>query len=98
MIMGKEDIPQPVWDLGSLLREAQKAHHQAFIETDGYHPDWPIWYAEYLVDKLSDHLGEKMTRSEIIYNLVLLDKKYTAEEPEMKWFEYYARHLLDNYV
>ena len=34
--------------LEELLRETGEAHHQAYIETDGADPEWPLWYADYL--------------------------------------------------
>ena len=34
--------------LKGLLREVGEAHHQAYIETDGADPEWPLWYADYL--------------------------------------------------
>ena len=95
--MTKVVVAEQVTELARLLREAQKEHHEAHIDTDGYHPDWAIWYAEYLFEKLPEFLEEEMIRSEIIYNLVLLDKMYTAEAPEIRWNEYYARYLLENY-
>jgi hypothetical protein len=41
--MSKIIVAEQVKALGNLLRETQKEHHQAYIETDGYHPDWAIW-------------------------------------------------------
>lgn len=96
--MSKVIVAEQVKALGGVLRETQKEHHQAYIDTDGYHPDWAIWYADYLFDKLPKFLHEEMIRSEIIYNLVLLDKMYTAEAPEIRWNEFYARYLLENYA
>jgi hypothetical protein len=83
--------------LESLFLKAKEAHYQAYIDTDGHHPDWAIWYAEFLFDKLPRILSEEMIRSEIIYNLVLLDKTYTSEAPEIAWSKYYARYFLENY-
>ena len=96
--MSKELVAEQVKALGGLLRETQKDHHQAYIDTDGDHPDWAIWYADYLFGKLPRYLNAEMIRSESVYNLVLLDKKYTAEEPGIRWNEFYARHLLENYA
>ena len=30
------------------FREAGEAYYQAYIETDGVHPEWPLWYANFL--------------------------------------------------
>jgi hypothetical protein len=29
--------------LEALFHEVAKAHHQAYIETDGADPEWPLW-------------------------------------------------------
>jgi hypothetical protein len=34
--------------LEKLLRETGRAHHQAFIETNGVDPEWPLRYADNL--------------------------------------------------
>src|SRR3954471_10797358 len=39
--------------LEGLFHEVGEAHHQAYIETDGADPEWPLWYADYLRDKLA---------------------------------------------
>ena len=35
--------------LASLFEETGQAHHRAFEKTDGMDPDWPLWYAGYLL-------------------------------------------------
>ncbi len=30
-------------DLVELFRETGRAHHSAFMATDGVDPEWPIW-------------------------------------------------------
>ena len=37
-----------------LFREVGEAHHQVHIETDGADPEWPLWYADYLRERLGD--------------------------------------------
>ena len=71
--------------LSQLLLETGKAHHQAYIETDGYDLEWPLWYAEYLKDKLPAVLGRELTISELVYCLVHLDKEQPAIAPEAWW-------------
>ena len=58
--------------LEELFREASEAHHQAYIETDGADPEWPLWYADYLRDKLALLLDATFTNSELVYMLILL--------------------------
>ena len=78
----------------ALLRESGPAHHQAYIETDGDDPDWPIWYADYLRDRLNPLLGMDLTRTQLIVLLVELDQLYRTEKPASDWPTYYTDRLL----
>ena len=80
-------------ELANLLMETGHAHHQVFRETNGFDPEWPIWYADYLVDKLPVYLEAAMTKSELIYLLVHLSKIQPIDAPGEKWARYYARYL-----
>jgi hypothetical protein len=85
--------------LASLFKETGHAHHQAYIETDGADPDWAIWYADYLVDKLPEHLGgAKLQKSEIIYLLMRFSFEQTLDAPGAEWTRYYAKILLQRYT
>ena len=81
----------------ALFREAGTAHHQAFIGTDGADADWPIWYAEYLRDRLAELLDARFSRSELVYLLVGLDREVQRVAPGANWQTYYARALLERY-
>jgi len=81
--------------LADLFRQTVRAHHQAYIETDGADPEWPLWYADYLHEKLANLLNKSITKSELVYLLVLVDKEYRSKAPETKWPEYYADFFLD---
>ncbi|MEM9932298.1 MAG: hypothetical protein AAF824_01745 [Bacteroidota bacterium] len=81
--------------LAKLFLETGKAHHQAFQETGGEDPEWPIWYAEYLQEKLSDLLPSSLSRSKLIYELVRLEEE--GLPTGMDWTQVYARKLLDKY-
>lgn len=84
--------------LADLFRQVGKAHHQAYIATNGDDPDWSIWYADFLIDKLPAHLGVKLTKSDIIYALMRLDKELKSEAPGADWSKFYARSLLMRYL
>ncbi len=60
---------------------------------------WASWYAQWLIDlsELSDLLGARPVRSELIYMLVSLDKQFTAEAPSEPWEIYYARQILRHF-
>jgi hypothetical protein len=34
--------------LAALFKQTGEAHHEAFLDTDGDDPEWPLWYAKYL--------------------------------------------------
>ena len=76
-----------------LLGEAAAAHHEAFIETDGADPEWPLWYASYLVDRLRDTAMFAGTRSELVYWLVRLDREYAEADSSIPWARFYAVRL-----
>ncbi len=38
--------------LSELFTETAKAHHEVFSATDGYDPEWPIWYADSLQEPI----------------------------------------------
>ena len=78
----------------ALLRESGPAHHQAYIETDGDDPDWPIWYADYLRDRLNALLGMELTRTQLIVLLVELDALYRSEARSAKWPVFYTEQML----
>ena len=78
----------------ALLRESGPAHHQAYIETDGDDPDWPIWYAGYLKDRLSAALGTALTKTQLIVLLVELDQLQRSENPGGDWPVFYTDQLL----
>jgi hypothetical protein len=82
--------------IASLLEETQHAHHQAYLATDGYDPDWPIWYAGYLEDKLPPLLGVDLTKSEITYWMVLLNNQQQEASTD-NWAQFYAQKLIDGY-
>lgn len=89
--------PDSVSQIARLLAEAGEAHHAAFADTDGADPDWPIWYAEYLVDRLGTLLGATLTKSELVYLLVTADRERSRRAPGARWPEYFARFFVTRY-
>jgi hypothetical protein len=85
--------------ISALLHEAAETHHVVYRITDGDDPDWASWYADWLVNhsELADLLDVKPVRSELVYMLVQLDKDYTAEGPDEKFEDYYARRLAEHF-
>lgn len=76
-----------------LLEEAAAAHHEAYLDTDGDDPEWPLWYATFLVDRLRESAAFTGTRSELVYWLVQLDQEYAEADSAIPWSRFYAVRL-----
>jgi hypothetical protein len=84
--------------LETLLQEVGKKHHEAFLQTDGVDPEWPLWYADWLMDKLPALLGTDLTKSELVYLLVHLSREQPHQAPDMPWPRYYAEFIARQYL
>lgn len=69
------DSEKLIDELTNLLIETSESHHKAFSSTEGEDPDWPIQYADYLIENMRPMLKAKFTKSDLIYLLVLADKE-----------------------
>jgi NAD(P)H-hydrate epimerase len=85
-------------ELADLLRETGEAHHHAFIETDGADPEWPIWYADHLQERLSQQFEREVTQSELVYLFVLADREHRARASDQPWPEFYASVIVNEYL
>jgi len=85
-------------EIADLFIKSGKAHHQAFIETDGDDPEWPLWYADHMHADLSKLLSANFTKSELVFLLVLLSKEQPLRAPGADWPLYYAKFLAERYV
>lgn len=85
-------------EIEKLWVETQKAHHKAYHETDGFDPEWPLWYADYLIDKLPALLEAEMTKSELVFLIVHLSKIQPLEAPGANWSRFYAWYLAQRYL
>jgi len=90
--MGNE---QQIQKLAALLKQTGEAHHEAFAATDGEDPDWAIWYADYLRDRLTPFLATPITRSRIIFCLVATADEHETADPDAPWTGFYARRILE---
>lgn len=91
-------MDEKIQELTDLLSETGKAHHRAFIEADGFDPDWPLWYADYLFDRLTKLLEVKITRIELADLLQHLSEIQPVEAPSASWPVYYAQHIAEHYL
>src|SRR5690349_7083557 len=80
------DKKQRARQLADLLHQTGEDHHIAFKKTDGVDPDWSIWYADHLREKgIETLLDAKLLKSDLIYLLVMADKKQVSEAPGSRW-------------
>ena len=84
-----------VEELAQVLMSTGRGHHDAFIETDGFDPDWAIWYADHAVDRVNAMLGTDLSRAELVYEFVGLSREQPAMAPNASWPEYYAASFVD---
>ena len=90
--------PAMVQRLADLLRETGAAHHQAFIRTDGEDPEWPLWYAEHLQERVGRLVGRSFTRSELVDFFVLADAEHARQSPRPDWPTFYAELFVHRYA
>jgi hypothetical protein len=85
--------------IAGLLHEASETHHVVYRIVDGDDPDWASWYADWLLNlsELPELLGSKPIRSAFVYELVRLDREFTAEQRDDAWERFYARSLVGTF-
>ncbi len=83
--------------LTALFQETGEAHHAAFADSGGVDPEWPIWYADYLYERLVTLLEVSFTKSELIYLIVMADGDLRQRAPGARWPAYYARFFAARY-
>jgi len=75
-----------------LLRQVGPAHHAAFASTDGEDPDWPRWYAAWLLD----HLPAQVRGSDDLAELLAAAAaEYSVTSNADDWPAFYARFIVD---
>lgn len=82
-------------EIADLLRQTGRAHHRAFISTDGGEPEWAIWYAGYLQAHLGDRFGTVLSRSELTYRLIKAEKEHVRFGGGTPCPEFYAPILVE---
>ena len=84
------------WEV--LLRQVGPAHQEAFAATDGEDPDWPRWYAEWLLERLSGEPGSLPDEAGLAALLEEAAEAHAAAGPNLgtladDWPAFYARYL-----
>ena len=80
--------------LKDLFQSAGSEHHHAFLETDGADPEWPLWYAGFIREKIAGLLGADFTLSELVHLLLSAEEERQSRAPQAGWEAYYARFFL----
>ena len=80
------------------FQETAQAHHKAFEATDGADPDWPLWYADHLLDWLNEKLGADLSKTDLVVMLTDLDEEHEARCSGEAWPECYARLMVERFV
>lgn len=80
--------------LAELLMETGQLHHEAFIETDGADPEWPLWYADYLSGRIDAFVDAQPTNSKIVQCLVNAAEAHATNSPDEPWPRFYAKYIL----
>jgi len=78
--------------LAALLRDAGRAHHQAFIDVNGEDPDWPAWYARYLAPELGAMMGRIVDVGALTVQLAQLEAA-RQRDGSKDWPRYYAARI-----
>ena len=84
-------------ELVALFQQAAAAHHQAYLASDGVDPEWPLWYADFLRERLSAVLRANFTKSELVYLLVRVSNEQVLDAPGAEWAGYYAHFFISRY-
>ena len=84
--------------LAALFEETGHAHHEAFAATDGADPDWALWYADYLHDRISALLEGEYTKTELVVAFVNADAEHNARFPNVPWPRFFARYFCERYT
>ena len=75
-----------------LLRQAGEAHHDAFAATDGDDPEWPAWYAGWLLERMSE---PETDRTQLAGLLEEVAEEHKVSGRGEDWPGYYARFLME---
>ena len=84
-------------ELAEFFEETGHSHHKAFIATDGFDPDWALWYAEFMLERVRSILEADLTQSDVVYLLVWLSREHPLVAPGSPWPRFYARTLVQRY-
>ncbi len=80
--------------LAELLIQTGHHHHQAYLDSDGVDPEWPLWYAGYLQSQMWDRAGTVPTRSQLVHLLLSGEAQLAETNGDVPWPQFYAGVIL----
>ena len=80
-------------ELAALLRQTREAHDETFDGGDD--PDWAIWYADRLHDRLLPFLAAPIPRSRIVHCLVAIADEHAAAAADEPRDTFFASRILE---
>lgn len=88
-------MSEQIEEIAAVLADTGPAHHTAFAESDGYDPEWPLWYAKHVADDVRRILERPdLTVSRLVWALVDADQAHDAEASEVPWSRFYAERFV----
>jgi hypothetical protein len=80
--------------LAALLRDAGRAHHEAFAHVGGADPDWARWYAAFLAPRLAIFGAPSVDAAEVASALADAEQSRKQDSTDADWPTYYASWML----
>jgi len=81
--------------LTNLFKQVGDAHHHAFADVNGDDPDWPEWYATYLIEKIPAVIGRDLPKADLEDLLRQAHQSYERITPNIPWQEFYAEFFIE---
>lgn len=78
----------------ALLSQVGPAHHRAFSATDGEDPEWPSWYAAWLLERLPEQAGE-VDETKLAALLASAADAHKTSGSDEDWPGFYARFVTE---
>lgn len=82
-------------DLTALFESGRAAHRAEFHGPMEDDPDWPIWFADYLLEPLHRLADPNITRSRLVHCLITAEDERLALAEDEDWAEFHARHFVE---
>lgn len=86
-------MSKETWEV--LLRQVGPAHHEAFAATDGEDPDWPRWYAEWLLERLGGEPGTLPDEAGLAALLEEAANAHATAGATEDWPSFYASYIAE---